>query len=118
KREGVAPVEGASAATPEIRDLVASFQRAVVTALVRKLKQTAEQRRPRSLLLTGGVAANRRLRRDAARAADELGLPLFVPPIALRRASGGRSGPAARAAFERGRRGGWALTPDPPLPLG
>ena len=29
------------------------------------------------------MAANRVLRREAARAAEELGLPLFVPPIAL-----------------------------------
>src|SRR5262249_1368457 len=118
KREGVAPVEGASAATPEIRDLVASFQRAVVTALVRKLKQTAEQRRPRSLLLTGGVAANRRLRRDAARAADERGRRLFVPRIALSTDNAAMIGAAAQVAFEQGRRAGWDLNADPHLPLG
>jgi N6-L-threonylcarbamoyladenine synthase len=118
KREGVAPVEDAAQATPEIRDLVASFQRAVVTALVRKLKRTAEERKPRSLLLTGGVAANRRLRRDAARAADELGLPLFVPPIALSTDNAAMIGAAAQVALEQGRRGGWDLNADPHLPLG
>jgi len=118
KREGVAPVEDPAQATPEIRDLVASFQRAVVTALVRKLKQTAQQRRPRSLLLTGGVAANRRLRRDAARAAEELGLPLFVPPIALSTDNAAMIGAAAQVALEQGRRAGWDLNADPHLPLG
>ena len=68
----------------EVRDLVASFQRAVVTAL----RAAAERRRPRSC----GRAAccspaawppTRLLRAEAARAAEELGLPLFVPPIAL-----------------------------------
>ena len=118
KREGVTPVEDPAQATPEIRDLVASFQRAVVTALVRKLKQTAQQRRPRSLLLTGGVAANRRLRRDAARAAEELGLPLFVPPIALSTDNAAMIGAAAQVALEQGRRAGWDLNADPHLPLG
>ncbi|PYQ55749.1 MAG: tRNA (adenosine(37)-N6)-threonylcarbamoyltransferase complex transferase subunit TsaD [Acidobacteria bacterium] len=118
KREGVAPVEDPEQATPEIRDLVASFQRAVVTALVRKLKQTAQQARPRSLLLTGGVAANRRLRRDAARAAEELGLPLFVPPIALSTDNAAMIGAAGQVAFEQGRRAGWDLNADPHLPLG
>jgi len=66
RREGVLPVADAASVPMEIRDLVASFQRAVVTALLRKLEETAKQRRPRSLLLTGGVAANRRLRRVAA----------------------------------------------------
>src|SRR6185295_10000593 len=76
RREGIAPVADPAAAPAEIRDLVASFQRAVVTALLLKLKEAAQARRPRSLILTGGVAANRRLRRDAATLAEELGLPL------------------------------------------
>jgi N6-L-threonylcarbamoyladenine synthase len=118
KRVGLAPAADPSRPSPEIRDLVASFQRAVVTALVRKLKQTAEARRPRSLLLTGGVAANRRLRRDAARAADELGLPLFVPPLALSTDNAAMIGAAGQVAFDQGRRGGWDLNADPHLPLG
>jgi N6-L-threonylcarbamoyladenine synthase len=90
----------------------------VVTALVRKLKQAAEAQRPRSLILTGGVAANRRLRRDAARAADELGLPLFVPPIALSTDNAAMIGAAGQVAFDKGRRAGWDLNAFPHLPLG
>ena len=99
-----------------MRDLVASFQRAVVTALLRGLKETAQARRPRSLLLTGGVAANPRLRRDAAALADELGLPLFVPPIALSTDNAAMIGAAAQVAFEQGRRAGWDLDADPTSP--
>jgi len=118
RREGIAPVADLAAVPPEIRDLVASFQRAVVTALLRKLKQTAQERRPRSLILTGGVAANRRLRRDAARVAEELGLPLFVPPIALSTDNAAMIGAAGQVAFDQGRRAGGDLDADPHLPLG
>jgi N6-L-threonylcarbamoyladenine synthase len=118
RREGIAPVADPAAAPKEIRDLVASFQRAVVTALLRKLEQTAQARRPRSLILTGGVAANRRLRTDAARLAEELGLPLFVPPIALSTDNAAMIGAAGQVAFEQGRRAGWDLDADPHLPLG
>jgi N6-L-threonylcarbamoyladenine synthase len=118
RREGIAPVAGPAAAPDQIRDLVASFQRAVVTALLRKLKEAAQARRPRSLILTGGVAANRRLRRDAATLADELGLPLFVPPIALSTDNAAMIGAAGQVAFEQGRRAGWDLDADPHLPLG
>ncbi|HET6900442.1 MAG TPA: tRNA (adenosine(37)-N6)-threonylcarbamoyltransferase complex transferase subunit TsaD, partial [Vicinamibacteria bacterium] len=118
RREGIAPVADPAAAPAEIRDLVASFQRAVVTALLRKLKEAAQARRPRSLILTGGVAANRRLRRDAAALADELGLPLFVPPIALSTDNAAMIAAAGQVAFEHGVRGGWDLDADPHLPLG
>jgi len=118
RREGIAPVADPAAAPAQIRDLVASFQRAVVTALLRKLKEAAQARRPRSLILTGGVAANRRLRRDAAALAEELGLPLFVPPIALSTDNAAMIGAAGQVAFDQGRRAGWDLDADPHLPLG
>jgi N6-L-threonylcarbamoyladenine synthase len=118
RREGIAPVADPDQAPADVRDLVASFQRAVVTALVRKLEQEARARRPRSLLLTGGVAANRRLREDTRRAADELGLPLFVPPIALSTDNAAMIGAAAQVAFERGIRAGWDLNAEPHLALG
>jgi N6-L-threonylcarbamoyladenine synthase len=118
RREGITPVADPAAASAQVRDLVASFQRAVVTALLQKLKQAAQAQRPRSLILTGGVAANRRLRRDAAALADELGLPLFVPPIALSTDNAAMIGAAGQVAFEQGRRAGWDLDADPHLPLG
>jgi N6-L-threonylcarbamoyladenine synthase len=103
---------------PEVKDLVASFQRAVVTALVRRLRQAAEARTPASLLLTGGVAANSRLRREAARAAEELGLPLFAPPIALSTDNAAMIAAAGFVAFRKGVRAGWDLNAEPRLPLG
>jgi N6-L-threonylcarbamoyladenine synthase len=117
RREGIAAlVPGADVPTP-IRDLVASFQRAVVTALVRRLRATAAERRPASLLLTGGVAANTRLRRECEQTARSLGIAFFVPPLPLTTDNAAMIGAAGQLAFERGVRGGLDLNAEPSLAL-
>lgn len=117
RREDVAPATDLANVSQEICDLVASFQRAVVAALVRRMVASAQERRPGSLILTGGVAANSLLRREAARAAEGLGLPLFVPPIALSTDNAAMIGAAAFVAFNKGRRAGMDLNGDPHLAL-
>jgi len=118
RREGIPPVEDPSAVPPRVRDLVASFQRAVVTALVGRLKRAAEEHRPRSLLLTGGVAANSLLRAEAARAAAEMGLPLYVPPIGLSTDNAAMIAAAGAVNHRKGLRAGADLNAEPYLALG
>jgi tRNA N6-adenosine threonylcarbamoyltransferase len=118
RRTGLQPVEDPAHVPDEVRDLVASFQRAVVTALLRRFRKAAEELRPASLLLTGGVAANRRLRREAAVMAGELGLPLFVPPIVLSTDNAAMIGAAGFVNYRRGLRAGWDLNAEAHLPLG
>jgi N6-L-threonylcarbamoyladenine synthase len=117
RREGIEPLAPGAPAPERIRDLVASFQRAVVAALVRRLEQAARTEHPRSLLVTGGVAANSLLRRETARAAERLGLPLYVPPIALSTDNAAMIGAAGFVAFERGTRGSLDLNAEPNWPL-
>jgi N6-L-threonylcarbamoyladenine synthase len=117
RRTGLTPVTDPANVSSEIRDLLASFQRAVVTALIRRLRQGAESLRPKSLLLTGGVAANSRLREDAATAARELGLPLFVPPIGLSTDNAAMIATAGFVAYEQGIRAGLDLCAEPHLAL-
>ena len=117
RREGIPPVADPAQVPPGVRDLVASFQRAVVSALVRGLVRGAEKHRPRSLLVTGGVAANTLLRREAARAADSLGLPIFIPPLALSTDNAAMIGAAGFVGFRKGRRAGPDLNAEPSLPL-
>jgi len=117
RREGMAPVADVAQVPQEVLDLVASFQRAVVVALLQRFRREAERARPASLLLTGGVAANSVLRREAARMAGELGLPLFVPPIALSTDNAAMIAAAGYVAFRRGVRAGWDLNAEPHLPL-
>jgi len=118
RKNGIAPVSDPARVPDEVKNLVASFQRAVVTALVRRLRRAAEERCPASLILTGGVAANSLLRREAARAAEELGRPLFAPPIALSTDNAAMIAAAGEVAFRKGVRAGWDLDAEPHLPLG
>jgi tRNA N6-adenosine threonylcarbamoyltransferase len=118
RREGIEPVEDPDHVPRRVRDLVASFQRAVVRALVRALEKGVEAHRPASLIVTGGVAANSRLRREAAEAATRLGLPLFVPPLSLTPDNAAMIAAAGAVAFRRGVRATLDLNAEPHLPLG
>ena len=62
-----------------VRDLAASFQKAVVDALVDTMYKQAEVMRPKTLIVAGGVACNLRLRAAAEKAADRLGVPVYFP---------------------------------------
>jgi N6-L-threonylcarbamoyladenine synthase len=64
-----------------LRDLCAAFQRRVVDTLVAKLVAAALGERVSSIVIAGGVAANRELRERAAARAGEAGLTLVVPPF-------------------------------------
>ena len=62
-------------------DVCASFQQAVVDVLVGALREAARETGVQHVAITGGVAANRRLRAAAQAAADEDGFALHVPRL-------------------------------------
>ena len=64
-------------------DLAASFQSAVVRALVLKVERALDRTAAARLAIGGGVAANSLLRREVASLCDRKGLELKVPPPAL-----------------------------------
>jgi N6-L-threonylcarbamoyladenine synthase len=64
-------------------DLIASFQYAVVGNLQRKTFAAAESLGARSIVVSGGVAANSELRRRFQAEADRRGLPVAFPSLAL-----------------------------------
>ena len=117
RREGIPPVTSPDHVPTVVRDLVASFQRAAVDALLLGLARAARERRPRSLLLTGGVAANTLLRSEGARVAAELGLPFFVPPLDLTTDNAAMIGAAGFVAFKKGVRAGRDLNAEANLKL-
>lgn len=60
-------------------DVAAGFEQAVVDVLVAKTCRAAEATAAESIFLSGGVAANKHLRRALERAADLIGAQFFVP---------------------------------------
>jgi N6-L-threonylcarbamoyladenine synthase len=64
-----------------LRDLCAAFQRRVVDSLLQKTLRAAEREGVRSIVLAGGVAANRELRERAVTEGAERGLRVIVPPL-------------------------------------
>jgi len=64
-----------------LRNLCAAFQRRVVDTLVTKTVAAALGQKVSSIVIAGGVAANRELRERAAARAKEAGLELVVPPF-------------------------------------
>jgi N6-L-threonylcarbamoyladenine synthase len=74
---------GEEAAVERRADLAASYQRALVDALVARLRQAVERERLRRVAIGGGVAANSELRGAVVELAGELGVELWVPPMAL-----------------------------------
>jgi N6-L-threonylcarbamoyladenine synthase len=70
---------GAAATDPPLPDLAASYQRAIVDALVARTEKALRQTGLERLAIGGGVAANSELRR----AVEGLGVPVWVPPMEL-----------------------------------
>ncbi|WP_324717296.1 tRNA (adenosine(37)-N6)-threonylcarbamoyltransferase complex transferase subunit TsaD [Carboxydochorda subterranea] len=66
-----------------LEDAAASLQEAIVDVLVDRLMRAAERTGARVVAATGGVAANRGLRRALSRAAQERALDLILPEPAL-----------------------------------
>ena len=64
-----------------LRDLCASFQRSVVDTLLRKAIRAAEIERVHTLVLAGGVAANRELRARATLAGKRHDLQIALPSL-------------------------------------
>ncbi|HET6215527.1 MAG TPA: tRNA (adenosine(37)-N6)-threonylcarbamoyltransferase complex transferase subunit TsaD [Acidobacteriaceae bacterium] len=77
------PAEALALCDARTLGLVASFQRAVVEDLKRKTFQAAEALGAESILVSGGVAANRELRVRFTEEAERRGLPIAFPTVVL-----------------------------------
>ncbi len=64
-----------------VADLCAAFQRVVTGVLVKKTLRAARRERVGTVVVAGGVAANRELRDTMAAACAERGIALYVPPF-------------------------------------
>jgi N6-L-threonylcarbamoyladenine synthase len=67
----------------ELPHLAASYEVAVVEALVRKLMRASDIEDAQVVVVAGGVAANARLRRTLQEESERLGAKLIIPPPEL-----------------------------------
>jgi N6-L-threonylcarbamoyladenine synthase len=107
KKHGVPEGQG-------LADLCASYQEAIVRALLEKAFRAARRLQFDRLVLSGGVAANIRLRAAAAaKAAEYEGMSVFLPPVKLCTDNAAMIAVAGTHAFTRGLRAGADLNADP-----
>ncbi len=64
-------------------DLVASFQKAIVDVLVTKTISAAKKSGVKRVLVSGGVAANTRLREELIKSGEENNISIYIPPLYL-----------------------------------
>lgn len=74
---------GGKLSPPQLRDVAASFQEAVVDTLVSKVFRAARQEGSREVVVAGGVACNSRLREKFSEKGKESGIAIYFPPPAL-----------------------------------
>jgi len=98
-------------------ELAAGFQEAVVDVLVTKTIRAAAAIGARTIILGGGVAANRPLRERLAAKAAVAGLPLIVPRPGLCTDNGAMIGAAGARRMAIGEFAGLDLDARPSLPL-
>ena len=116
--DGVGTTIGEAALTPDrVAELSYGFQESVIDVLVTKTLRAARQVGAKSVVLGGGVAANRVLRDRLAAGAAAAGIPLVVPRPALCTDNGAMIGAAAARRMEAGVRAGLDLDARPSMPL-
>src|SRR5437660_7590148 len=77
RESGLQPVSNGEEPSQGIKDLAASFQSTVVRSLVTTMERVAEEYRPQTLIVAGGVACNGALREASREAAATLALPVY-----------------------------------------
>jgi N6-L-threonylcarbamoyladenine synthase len=98
-------------------DVAASFQKAVVGALVQTTVRALRKMRAKRLILAGGVASNSALRADIRAACERIGVEVFQPPPVLCTDNAAMTACAGAFWYDRGRRASLDLNPDPRLSL-
>jgi N6-L-threonylcarbamoyladenine synthase len=102
----------------QIEDVAASFQQAVVDVQVEKTMAALRSTSAHRVFLCGGVAANSGLRAGLARACEDVGATLHLPPLDLCTDNAAMVAACGTAMLRRGLSTSLQAAPNPNLPLG
>ncbi|GGI05911.1 tRNA (adenosine(37)-N6)-threonylcarbamoyltransferase complex transferase subunit TsaD [Egicoccus halophilus] len=102
---------------PDLADVAASFQEAIVDVQVDKTLRAAADQGLERVVLAGGVAANSRLRARFAEACGQAGLGLLVPSVPLCTDNGAMVAASGANLLAAGHLAPLELGVDPNLPL-
>ena len=100
-----------------LRDIVSSFQEAVVEVLVKKTVQAARHQGLKRIVLAGGVAANQRLRRRMEEECLDEKLKVFLPSPSFCTDNAAMVGVVGYEYLKRGMRSPFSLNAFSNLPL-
>lgn len=112
REQKIEPMTNGGEPSKAIKDLSASFQKAVVNALVSTLEKLAVELQPKTLIVAGGVACNLALRQSAESAAEKLGVPVYFPSKHLSTDNAAMIAAAGNYHLMTGERAGLAMTAD------
>ena len=101
-----------------VPDLVASFQNAVVDALVSRTVAAAKEYGYDKVAIAGGVASNSALRAEIKKACRKAHLSFYHPSPIFCTDNAAMIGVAAYYEYQKGARAGWDLNAVPNLKLG
>lgn len=100
------------------KNLAASFQESVIEVLTEKTRRAAEQYGAKQVLLAGGVAANKGLRKALEQTfSGREDLELIIPPLSLCTDNAAMIAAAGSVLFEKGSRAKLDLNGNPGLEL-
>jgi N6-L-threonylcarbamoyladenine synthase len=109
--------ERAAGRDPDVADLAASFQEAIVDVQVTKTIAAARERDVRTVLLGGGVVANSRLRERMQSAGGEAAIEILYPSMELCTDNAAMIACAGASRLARGERSSLDVGADPGLEL-
>lgn len=101
-----------------VPDLAASFQHAVVEALVSRAVLAVQEYGYDKLAIAGGVASNMALREEMQAACEQAGIAFYYPSPIYCTDNAAMIGTAAYYEYQKGTRHGWDLNAVPNLKLG
>ncbi|MGM0436757.1 MAG: tRNA (adenosine(37)-N6)-threonylcarbamoyltransferase complex transferase subunit TsaD [Bacillota bacterium] len=102
---------------PNIADIAASFQQAVIDSLLQKVIKAVENYKVGSVVISGGVAANQELRNQLRKKLNRKNLPLYYPELNLCTDNAAMIGAVAYYQYQKKDFADLSLNADPNLSL-